>query len=144
MTSPFREEWFCPSINSFFSQQSVWLQWGRSGPLKNAPHKESREDQSKATSLPSSCQARSPVGIRQSCCHQPCPQRSSLPLGQRGRKVPASPTFQHMMEKRGGFTNHLPSLPQVLHGGEPCLTQLGPGPWTPVHKRSREDGGGSL
>lgn len=55
-----------------------------------------------------SCQARSPVGIRQSCCPQLCPHESSLPVGQRGRKVPAAPPFQHLMEERGGFTHHLP------------------------------------
>lgn len=146
MTSPFREEWFYPSTNccSLASSQFGCSGEGEVVPWR-IPHMRNpgREDQSKATSLPTSCQATSPVSIRQSCCHQSYPHKGSLPLEQRGRKVPASPTFQHLMRK-GECLATISLLCLKYYMEVKPLTQLWPSPWTPVHKRSRKSGGGNL
>jgi len=71
-------------------------------------------------------------------------QKSSPSWGQRGRWASVSPTSHHVMEQRGELTHHVPSLPQVLHGGDPCLTELRPDPWISAHKRNREGGGTNL
>lgn len=93
--------------NGFVLQETASLansQFGCSGECEvghwRMPHKRNaaREDQSKATSLYLSCQAGSPVGTCQACCHQLSLQKSSPSSGQRDTKAPASPASQHMRE----------------------------------------------
>lgn len=87
--------------NGFVLQQTASLansQFGCSGECevghRRMPHKRNaaREDQSKATSLCLSCQAGSPVGTCQACCHRLSLQKSSPSSGQGTQRL------QHMTE----------------------------------------------
>lgn len=121
---------------SCFSKQSVWLQWGmRRGPTRGIHPEKVGLRLHHSTSG-------NPVGTWQTCCHQLSLQKSSPPLGQRGRKVPASPTSQHMMEETGGCTHCLPSLPLPARDGgkgrahppSPFSTSSTTRRWTLSHK----------